>query len=231
MRSLAALACGILVAAPFAPRIFDFLKRPLRSVVPDPDTFVRVFEVTGAMSVAMTTALWTGVLLSAPFIVFFAGRFVFPGLTRAERRAVFRSSGFALALFAGGVALAWTFLPQALRVMLWFNTWMHMPVEFFRAGDYVRFVLVLLLSFGITFELPLLLIVLGHLGIVTSAQLRTHRRHAFVVILVLAAFVTPTTDPFSQLAMAIPLALLFELCIAVIRAKERRREQEAATAA
>jgi sec-independent protein translocase protein TatC len=98
--------------------------------------------------------------------------------------------------------------------------------DFFLATDYIRFVVILLLSFGLCFELPIILLILGQLGIITSKQLRERRRHAFVIILVIAAIVTPTTDPFTQLAMGIPMVVLYEVCIWIIWSKERKESLE-----
>lgn len=221
--ALAALLAGMLVALRFAPAIFEILKAPLRGIVADPETFLRNIDVTGGVSVAMQTIFWGGLLLSAPFILAAASWFVFPGLTPRERRAVLGGMLFALALFATGVLMCYFLaLGPALRIMLWFNEWLGFKVEYFLVTSYVGFVLKLLLSFGLTFELPVVLLILGHLGIVTSAQLRRTRRHAIVLILVLAMVITPTQDPFSQLLLAIPLIFLHEICIWLVWARERR---------
>jgi sec-independent protein translocase protein TatC len=225
--SVIALLVGMGLASQFAPAILRVLKAPLGKVVENPDNFLRTFEVTGAMSVAMQTIFWTGLLFSAPVILFAVGWFVFPGLTRRERRAVLGGLGFAAALFVVGVLIGYFLaLPAALQVMLWFNAWLQIKVEFFRITDYIGFVLKLLLAFGLTFELPIVLLILGHLGIVSSKQLRQKRRHAIVIVLILAAVITPTTDPFSQILLAGPLVLLYELCIWMIWAKERKRRAQ-----
>ena len=132
-----------------------------------------------------------------------------------------------MVLFGVGVSIAYFgMLPPALRVMLWFNDWMGIPVEFFQVSDYVRFVLILMAAFGICFELPVVLLGLGRLGIITSDQLRRGRRIAVVVLLIVAMVVTPTTDPFSQLILAVPLMLLYEACIWSIWLMERRARRE-----
>jgi sec-independent protein translocase protein TatC len=226
--SATALVVGMVIAAHYAPMVLSVLKIPLKKAGVNPDTFLRTLEVTGGMSVAMQTIFWSGLLLSAPVILFSVGWFVFPGLTRRERRTVLGGLLFAAALFVGGVTLGYFFaLPAALQVMLWFNDWMGIKVEFFRVTDYVGFTLKLLLAFGLTFELPVVILILGHLGIVSSTLLRTKRRHAIVIVLILAAVITPTTDPFSQLLLAVPLIALYELCIWMIWAKERRRAADA----
>ena len=226
IRSAAALAIGMAVAVPLAPRIFAILQRPLRQVTTVSPLFLQPMSVTGGMTVAMQTILWSGVVFAAPFIAFFVGAFLFPGLTKKEKRVILGSVFFAVLLFAAGAAMGFfVTMPAALQIMLWFNDWMGIKAEFFPVADYVRFTLLVIASFGLTFELPLILLILGQLGLVTSRQLRDKRRHAILGIVILAAVVTPTTDPFNQMVMAVPLVVLYELCIWIIWLKERRRAQ------
>ena len=112
-------------------------------------------------------------------------------------------------------------LPLALRVMFRINNWLGASCEFVELSDYVGFVMKLLIAFGLAFELPVIIIVLGSLGIISSDQLRSKRRYVIVLLMVAAMLLTPP-DPLTMLMMAAPLALLYELCIWVIRLKERR---------
>jgi sec-independent protein translocase protein TatC len=226
--ALGALAVGMVITAGFAPDIYRILKAPLKGVVANPDLFLRNIEVTGGASIAMQTILWGGLILSAPVILFAVAWFVFPGLRQTERRAVLGGMLVAAALFAAGVLMCYHLaLGPALKIMLWFNEWMGFKVEFWLVTSYVGFVLKLLLSFGLTFEIPVVLLILGHLGIINSDQLRHTRRHAIIIILILAMVITPTQDPFSMLLLAIPLIALHELCIWMIWAKERRKRLSA----
>lgn len=222
-----AFAVGLAIAFPLAPRIFQWLKLPLAGAGKNPDTFLRSFEVTGGLQLAMSTGLWGGFLIALPFMLVAVAGFVFPGLTRRERRAVSLSLVYAAVLFAAGVAMGYFFmLPASLKIMLWFNDWMGVPVDFFRATDYVRFILLILACFGITFELPVGVLLLGYFGVITSSQLRDKRRHAVVLIMILAAIITPTTDPFSLFILAGPLVVLYELGIWTTWAAERRKRAE-----
>ncbi len=224
MWALGALLIGMIIAARFAPDFYRILKAPLHGVVANPDLFLRNIEVTGGVSIAMQTILWGGLLLSAPAILCAIGWFVFPGLKLNERRAILGGLLFAAILFISGVLMCYHLaLGPALKIMLWFNEWMGFKVEFWLVTSYIGFVLKLLLSFGLTFELPVVLLILGHLGIVNSDQLRRTRRHAIIIILILAMVITPTQDPFSMLLLAVPLIALHELCIWMIWAKERRK--------
>jgi sec-independent protein translocase protein TatC len=217
-----ALAAGICIATPFTPTIMALLKGPLRAVSDNPDQFLRSIEVGGAFSVSMKIAIWGGLLISAPFIFLFAGWFVFPGLTQREKRAVLQAGGLAVGLFALGVWMGYRLtLPAALKIMFGLHSWLGIRAEW-TVTSYVTFAMQLLICFGLVFELPAVLLVLGKLGIVSSAQLRHFRRHAIIVALIVAAVLTPP-DVFSQLLMGIPLIALYELCIWLVWAAERAK--------
>lgn len=220
IRCAVALTLGVLLAVPFAPAILSWLKAPLRIVSENPDQFLRSLEVGGAFSVTVKIGLWGGLLLSAPFLLLFVGGFVFPGLTEREKSAVVQSGGFAVALFAVGVAMGyWLALPAALKIMFGMHGWLGIRAEW-TVTSYVAFATQFLICFGLAFELPAVLLALGKLGLVTSAQLRHYRRHAIIVALILAAFLTPP-DVISQLLMGLPLIVLYEVCIWLVRATER----------
>jgi len=217
-----ALAVGIGVAAPLTPQLLRWLTLPLQQVGGDTELILRSLDVGGAVSVSLRIAFWSGLILSAPFLTLFIGRFVFPGLTDAERRAVSGVAGLAVALFAAGVFLGYRFmLPAALRMMLVAHTWMGIRAEW-TVTSYTAFASQMLLGFGLVFELPTVLLALGRMGLVNARQLRTYRRHAVIVALVVGMILTPP-DIFSQLLMAVPLMVLYELCIWAVWLSEHRR--------
>lgn len=219
-----ALFAGMAAAAAFAPLFFKLLKRPLTGVVANPDTFLLNLDVTGGLSVAMQTIVWGGLLFSAPALLVAICWFIFPGLTRSERRALSGGLLFAALLFIAGVTLCYFMaIGPAIAMMLWVNDWLGIRVDYFTVTSYIGFVLKLLLGFGLTFELPVILLLLGHLGIIHSRQLRDKRRHAIVIILILSAIITPTQDPFSLMILAIPLVALYELCVWLLWIRERRQ--------
>lgn len=210
------------IAVPLAPRVFGLLLRPLERALGATDPYLRSLEVAGAFTLALRIMLGTGLILSAPFLIAFAARFVYPGLTPRERRVANGSLVAAGALFAFGVALGYFItLPLAVRVMMSLHEWMGVRAEW-TVTSYVAFSLQLLLAFGLVFELPIVIVALGRLGLVSTEGLRKYRRHAIVILLVVAAVLTPP-DVFTQLAMAVPLVALYEVCIWVIAAIERGR--------
>lgn len=220
---LAAWVIGMAVVMPFTPGLFAFLRAPLAKVSAHPEQFLRSLEITGGFAIALQIVLWGGLLVSAPFIAFLLARFVLPGLTRPERQVITGALGFVVALFILGVGLAYyVTLPVALKIMFSLHAWLDIRAEW-TAVSYVAFAIKLLLAFGLAFELPVVVVVLGYLGIVSAAFLRSKRRQAIVGILILAMVLTPGPDVFSQIVMAGPMLLLYEACIWIVWWAERKR--------
>lgn len=219
--SVAALAAGMAVILPLAPLVLGWLQRPLAAAGIDPAEFLKVIRVTGGLSITLRIVLWAGILVALPFILVAVGWFVFPGLKRRERRAILRALWFAVGLFAAGVASGYFLvLPPVLRLMVRINAWLGITCDFVELGDYVAFVLRLLIAFGLAYELPVVVVVLGALGIVTSSALRQARRYVIVGLFIVAMLLTPP-DPLSQVLMALPLTLLYELCVWIVYWRER----------
>lgn len=219
--SIIALAVGMAVALPLAPQVLKLLKVPVASAGADPETFLRVLRVAGGLTITLRIGFWGGLLIGLPFILVAVGWFVSPGLTLRERRVVRSALWFAVLLFGVGVSFGYFLvLPAVVKMMLRINVWLGITCDFVELGDYVSFVLRLLIAFGLAYELPVVIIVLGHLGIVTSQSLRQYRRHVVVGLLIAAMLLTPP-DPISQVLMALPLVLLYEACIWIIWARER----------
>lgn len=228
LRSAAALVLAMGLALVYTPEILDLLKTPLHGLVPDPDQFLRSIEVAGAFTSTLRIAFWSGIVLAAPVLVLILGAYLVPALTPAERRALSGVGVLSLLLFVAGVWMGYAYtLPFALQAMFMMHAWLGVVAEW-TLGSYVMFATQLLVAFGLAFELPVVILVLGRLNLITSDWLRTYRRHAIVAILVLATILTPP-DVFSQLLMAIPLVALYEACIWVIWSWERaaRRGAEA----
>jgi sec-independent protein translocase protein TatC len=220
---LAAWGIGMAIVMPLAPCLFTILRMPLAKITEHPEQFLRSLEITGGFSIAMQIVLWGGLLISAPIIMLLLARFVLPGLTRLERKVILGSLGFVVGLFILGVGIGYfVTLPVALKIMFGLHAWLGIRAEW-TAASYVSFAVKLLLAFGLVFELPVVVVALGYLGIVSAAFLRSKRRHAIVIILILAAVLTPGPDVFSQIVMAIPMILLYEACIWIIWLAERKR--------
>lgn len=222
IRCAVAWLTATLLVAPLAPRVLRLLLVPLQQAGADPDLLVRGMRMATGFAVLFRIMLWGGLVLSLPLLLIFAAQFIFPGLHRHERRLV---TGMLLAaggLFLGGVAMGYNpTLPAALRALLAVNQWMGVDLGPVQLEDYVGIVLQTLLAFGLAFELPLLLLALGWMGVLPAHVLRERRRYAIVAIFVIAMVLTPP-DPVSQIAMALPMCVLYELCIWLIALKDRR---------
>jgi sec-independent protein translocase protein TatC len=167
----------------------------------------------------------TGVLLSLPFMIYFIAQFVMPGLKQREQKMLVYGGLAGSVLFAVGVAMCYIItLPVAVKIMFYFNNYLG-TIANWKIDAYLGFVMHLLIGFGLAFELPLFLLILGRMGIVTVEQLCRHRRHVMIGILILAMVLTPP-DVITQLQMAIPLYLLYELCILILRLTRRSAQKK-----
>ena len=212
-----AWAICVVVAFVFSPQILSWLKSPAASS----EEMLQGLDLTSGFSVAMSIAAWGGTALSFPFLVFAILRFVFPALTRREKFVIMSILILGSTLFTVGVALAYQkTLPLVVTAFQQINKWVGLPVETIRIEGYIAIILKTIIAFGLVFQMPLVLFVLGWFGIVTSEGLRSKRRAAIVVSFVLAMFLTPP-DPMSQLMMAVPLCLLYELSIWAVWLREK----------
>ncbi len=169
-------------------------------------------EPAAAIKMWLTVTFFGGILLSLPFLVFFIGMFVMPGVRDVERKVMTRVSFFSGGLFIAGIAMGYKItLPLALGLMLKIGGQLGGESIWFY-NKYIAFALQLLLGFGLAFQLPVVILILGKMGLVNSTQLREKRRHVIVGLLILAMALTPP-DVMTQLLMAAPLIFLYEFCI------------------
>lgn len=169
-------------------------------------------EPAAAIKMWLTVSFFGGLLLSLPALVFILGSFVLPGVRNVERKVLQRISFFSGGLFLAGIAMGYKVtLPLALGLMLKIGGQLGGESIWFY-NKYIAFALQLLLGFGIAFQLPVVILIMGKMGLVNSTQLREKRRHVIVGLLILAMVLTPP-DIMTQLLMAAPLILLYEFCI------------------
>lgn len=179
------------------------------------------FRPGEAFMLSLEVALLCGLLLSSPAQLFFALQFVLPALRRSEKRFILPCIGWGTLLFAGGAAFAyWAVLPRVLAFFYDYSQGMGIENDW-RIGYYLSFAGKLILVFGLTFELPVILVPLIKLGLLTYARMRCARAYALVGSLAAALLLAPAPDPATMLIMAAPLYLLFELCLLFARLHER----------
>ena len=162
----------------------------------------------------MKTSAFAGLAFALPVILYQLWRFVTPGLEPRERKFALPFVLSAIGLFALGGYIAFLIMPLGIHWLLGFVA----PAQpLIQLNEYISFVFLLVLAFGISFEFPLLLVSLAGVGILTSRQLSKARRSAILAAFIVAAVATPSQDPISQVVMAVPLYILYELSILVIK--------------
>ena len=227
VRALVFLAAGFAICLPFADVIFGWLVLPLTRAFPDGQgqlIFTKLYE---QFFVDIKVALFAGFLISFPFIANQLWSFVAPGLYAREKKAFLPFLLATPILFLSGAALAYfVVMPTAFEYFLSFQGERGgLTVEALPAvGEYLALVMRFIIVFGLSFLLPVLLLLLNRAGLVERAQLAKARRYVIVGIVALAAIVTPP-DVFSQVLLAVPLLILFEGSLLLMRFSERRKSK------
>ncbi len=237
---VAVLVVAIIVSYFFSKELYGFLVDPLAKAMADqgggqgaefPRRLIYT-NLTEAFFTYMGIAVWVGFFVTAPFILIQFWRFMAPGLYANEKKIIAPYLFLTPFLFYAGAAVAYYLVfPAAWHFFLSFENLGGaggLPIQLeARVGDYLSLAMSMILAFGFAFELPLGLVLLVHLGLLSPAQLRSFRRYAVVINFILAAIMTPP-DVVSQLCLAIPLCLLYEVAvgIAVIMDKKKAQPRE-----
>lgn len=221
IKALAGVLVGVLVCGLFAEWIVnEVILRPSRMTIP-PLEIINTIPY-GQITFYMVVVVFAGVILSSPLILYQVWRFIEPGLLPKERKNISAIIALTTLCFLGGVAFAYfVMLPYMLQFFATFGS--GGIQNMIAISEYMSFVLQLILISGLIFELPMASYFLARLGILTPAFMRRYRQHAVVIILVMAAIITPTTDPFTMGIFAIPMLLLYEFSIWIAALARRKR--------
>ena len=233
VRSVMALGIAFAVCLYFADDIFGFLVAPLTAAFPEGQGRLIYTQLYEAFFVELKVALFAAFFVSFPIIANQLWAFIAPGLYAKEKKAFLPFLIATPILFTAGGALAYfVVMPTAFRWFLGFEgTVGGLDLEALPGtGDYLSLVMQFILAFGISFLLPVLLLLLNTAGLVSRDQLVKARRYVIVAVVAVAAIVTPP-DPGSQLILAVPLYLLFEGSLFLMRFTEPKRTDEEAVAA
>ena len=226
--ALLAIAIGVCVCWYLWEPIYNFLRAPYcNTTTSGKGCNLYALGIFDQFKVKLRVAFIGGTILASPVWLYELGAFITPALHKKERRY---AAGFlisALLLFLAGTVLAYYSISRGLQFFLTLGG-DHIAV-ILSIQAYLSFVTLMLLAFGIAFEFPVVILFLNIVGVLSAERMRQWRRGMIFGIFVASALITPTQDPFTFLAMAVPLCVLYEACIIVARLRDRgrRRREEA----
>lgn len=205
-----------LFAVVLAPRSSDFITYRLLGIY---STNIHLINtgLTEQFMIHVRTAMYVGLLIASPYVVFELFRFVAPGLYDSERRYAVWIVGTAYVMFMVGTLINYFLVfPLTVRFLGTYQVSADVA-NMLTLQSYIDTLMGMSLAMGVVFELPVITAILGRMGLITRGMMRQYRRHAIVAILILAAIVTPTTDAFTLFMVALPMWLLYEGSILVIK--------------
>ncbi|MCB2223029.1 MAG: twin-arginine translocase subunit TatC [Actinobacteria bacterium] len=213
-----AVIAGAIVAFVFRNWIFDFLVAPYEAAVEERSLVF--FRPTEAFSLFMRISMYAGVVLASPVVIYQAWRFVSPAMTKREKRWLIPIVAIMVLLFLGGIAFGYWSLQRGLGFLLDFGSDRLEPTI---GGDhYLTFAMRFLMVFGLSFLFPVFLFAAAAIGVIGWRALARGRRWAVLAIVTIGAVVTPSGDPLTLLLLSVPLYLLYEADIWLIRFLLRR---------
>ena len=222
IKMVATLGAAMVLSFGFRFQLMHVVEAPLSAVSNVP---LRTLAPTDSINVSLTLAFYAGIILSFPLLLYFLAGFVLPALSSREKSLVLPGIAVSFALFLGGVLFCFGYvLPLTLRWLhndahnMGFEAEWTVPMYFSFATQFV-------LVFGLSFELPVVVIALVKLGLLKATTLRTTRAYAVVLILLFAAFIAPSPDPITLAIVAGPMLLLYESCIWIAWWMERHERR------
>lgn len=218
IKAILAIVLLSAVAFYFSDKILLFIQRPLEGVP------LHNMQVTGAFYAYLKVSLFAGILAGLPVIFYQLWMFISPGLYKQEKRLIIPLVTISTLLFLLGSGFCFVVvLPLSLKFLIGFAE--DVIVNYITVDSYISFAGLLLLAFGFGFQMPIIAYFLGKAGIISSSFLAKGRRYAVVIILIVAAIITPP-DVFTQVLLAGPLYILYEISILVVKMAARPSEPE-----
>ena len=232
LNSLIFIFITFIISYIFAEQIYNFLVEPYASVVKN-DLNSRRLIFTALHETFITylkVAFFAAIFLGSPVLLIQIYKFIAPGLYKNEKKAILPYLISTPILFLlGGLIVYYLVMPLAIKFFLSFETpgsSTSLPIQLeAKVNEYLSLIMRLIFAFGISFQLPILLNLLARIGVVNSNYLKSRRRYVIVIIFALAAILTPP-DPITQVGLAIPLLLLYELSIFTVKFTEKKKYKE-----
>ncbi len=223
-RSILYVAVGMVVTYNLFPYLYELLYFPLRPVYAGIGGEIMIKNIADGFLLRMQVCLVSGLAVAVPFVILELWGFIAPALTPEERKPVKYLAPFSVLLFVAGLATGYASLPTAFGWMASYIKDIPTARLMQDAQQYIVLTVKIMLAFGISFQLPLVLLFLARVGVITASLMTTYWRHATVGISVLAAVLTPSNDPLTMLMMAVPMAGLYLLSIGLVRAFEPKAD-------
>jgi sec-independent protein translocase protein TatC len=220
IKVIATILITSIVAYVFSDTVVNYFVKPAGTV------YFR--NPTGAFSIRIKVSLFMGLAAAIPVIIYHFWKFVIPGLYAREVKFLIPVTLFGTIFFFGGASFCFFLvIPAAMQILQAFGTDAVKPL--IDVSDYFSFVFWMCVAFGGVFELPIVAYFLGKIGLITARTLRKGRRIAIVLIVIAAGIITPTPDAFNQMMLAVPLYVLYEISILVVRFTGKRKDEDAVT--
>ena len=216
--SLIGIVVGTIVSWIFIDFLVDVvLLKPAK----DSGAMLQNLRPFGQLFLYMQIAIMVGMIISIPNIFYQFWQFISPALRKKEKRYIFWIVAFSSICFLGGIAFAYfVMLPLTLKFATQFGS--ESIKNEFAIDEYMSIIISVMLAAGFVFELPMISFFLSKLGILKPSFMRKYRRHSIVIIMILAAFLTPGADPVSQLVLAVPLVVLYEISILISKISQKK---------
>jgi sec-independent protein translocase protein TatC len=224
LKSLGALCAGTAVGFALASPAYEVLSRPLKHLGREIVELVFTSPLDAFMA-RLKVALAVGFVLALPLILTFTWKFIAPGLRKNEKQIVFLAVAIGTVLFCAGATFGYFMLSIGLEALIKMGLSGSGARHLWTLDAYLGFCLRFMLAFGVVFELPIVIVVLSRLGVVTTADLRRHRRYAILGAFIVGGILTPP-DALTQTMLAVPLLVMYELSIQVSAAMDRRKNRE-----
>lgn len=203
-------------SAGLSKTILDFLRLPSRGIIRE----LAFFSPQEVATTYIKMAIYSGMVFSLPILLYQIWQFIAPALEARHKRYIFHFIFWVFLVFILGIGFGYFILvPVSLRFLLNLATEGLVPV--ISLGKYISFVLALVIGAGIVFQMPVLIWILSRFGLITAGLLRRKRKYAIAAVFIFAAIITPTTDPFTMCILALPMILLYEISILIIRQKTK----------
>ncbi|HEY5787864.1 MAG TPA: twin-arginine translocase subunit TatC [Microlunatus sp.] len=233
--AVGAIIVGMIVAALFYDQLFDVLRFPydvaiadLKEKNPDQVTDLVNIGIASPFTLALKICAVAGIVLTAPIWLYQLWSFIVPGLLAKEKKWALIFIGTATPLFLAGVAVGYLVMPKGISVLLGFTQDGVDNLQ--NINDFLSFLLRVMVVFGIAFLIPLVVLMLNIVGVIKASQLTKARVYVIFGTFVFGAVATPSTDPFSMLALAAPMTVLFLVAEALAHVLDRRKAKRALAA-